>query len=55
VRFRRAMKQVTAGETPERMDFRPGDFWHEISNDFSTFAKRLSSSKMHQELKNTTN
>ena len=52
VRFRGVMSQIVAGEKPSELNFRPGDFWHEISNDFSTMARRLQSASMRQDANN---
>ena len=41
IRFRRAMRDVAKGKVVNPIKFRPGDFWHDIANDFNAMTKRL--------------
>ena len=44
IRFRRCMREFADGRTPEELQFRPGDFWHDIASDFNKFAKQFAGS-----------
>lgn len=41
VRLRRGLKELTEGEDVENMNFRDGDFWMELSDDFNRLAQRV--------------
>src|SRR5436190_24167365 len=39
--LRRAIRKVAEGETPRKLKFRQGDFWHDLANDYNTMLSKL--------------
>ncbi|MDX1963382.1 MAG: hypothetical protein SFX18_09530 [Pirellulales bacterium] len=41
LRFRRGLRQLASGEPTQQMQFRAGDFWSELAEDYNLVAARL--------------
>jgi hypothetical protein len=41
--LRRTMREVADGRPPRKLQFREGDFWHELAADYNAMIARLSS------------
>jgi hypothetical protein len=39
--LRRAIRKVAEGETPRKLKFRQGDFWHDLANDYNAMLSKL--------------
>jgi hypothetical protein len=39
--LRRAIRKVAEGETPRKLKFRQGDFWHDLADDYNTMLSKL--------------
>jgi len=42
--LRRAMRDVAAGQPPRKLQFRDGDFWHDLADDYNAMIARLAPS-----------
>lgn len=45
VRLRREMKDLAEGKINSPLEFRDGDYWHDLADDFNAIAKQLAESK----------
>jgi hypothetical protein len=39
--LRRSMREVADGQPPRKLQFREGDFWHELASDYNAMLSRL--------------
>lgn len=39
--LRRTMREVADGKPPRKLQFRQGDFWHELASDYNAMIERL--------------
>lgn len=39
--LRRSMREVAEGKPPKKLQFREGDFWHELAQDYNAMIARL--------------
>lgn len=39
--LRRAIRKVADGETPRKLKFRQGDFWHDLADDYNMMLSKL--------------
>ncbi len=39
--LRRSMREVADGQPPRKLQFREGDFWHELASDYNEMIERL--------------
>ena len=39
--LRRSMREVADGQPPRKLQFREGDFWHELATDYNAMLSRL--------------
>ena len=42
--LRRAMREVADGQPPHKLQFRQGDFWHELADEYNAMIARLAPS-----------